>query len=494
MAQLELGQPNIKQELFFMAKKKYIGFGGARGGGKSWAVRTKAALLALRFKGIKIMIIRKTYPELTENHINPMVTLLKCYAENRSDRVASYNDAKKTITFPNGSRILFRYCRNDADAERFQGTEVDILFVDEATHQSEERFKKFTACVRGVNNFPKRVYITCNPGGEGHSWVKRLFIDHKYEKDENPEDYTFIQSLVTDNVALMESDPGYKKQLEALPPKLRKAWLEGEWDVYEGQFFEDFRSEPDKNLCAKLGLDIEEAKAQRRCTHVIDPFEIPADWTIYRSLDWGYSKPFSSAWYAIDQDGVAYRILELYGCDLKQGANVGVKWTPEKVFSEVKRIESEHRWLKGKHIIGVGDPAIWDAQKGMSIGDTALKYGISYAKGLNSRIQGWMQCHYRLQFDDNGYPMFYCFSNCKQFIRTIPTLIYDDIKVEDLDTSMEDHIADEWRYFLMQHMIKPTVPTVDTYKQSPLYQALDIEKSELTAPTRRPRIQVMREE
>ena len=145
------------------------------------------------------MIIRKTYPELTENHINPMCEMLNCYHPDRSERIATYNDSKKNINFPNGSRILFRYCDNAKDAERFQGTEVDVLFIDEATHQSEEKMKKLTACVRGVNDFPKRIYMTCNPGGEGHGWVKRLFIDRAYQDNENPEDYMFIQSLVTDN-------------------------------------------------------------------------------------------------------------------------------------------------------------------------------------------------------------------------------------------------------------------------------------------------------
>ena len=141
MAELILPAPNEKQKLFLEEKHKFVGFGGARGGGKSWAVRVKAALLCLKHPGIKCMIVRKTYPELTENHINPMCEMLKCHHPDRRERIASYNDSKKNITFPNGSRILFRYCDNDKDAERFQGTEVDVLFIDEATHQSEDRMK-----------------------------------------------------------------------------------------------------------------------------------------------------------------------------------------------------------------------------------------------------------------------------------------------------------------------------------------------------------------
>lgn len=370
------------------------------------------------------MIIRKTYPELTENHINPMCEMLKCYHKDKNERIASYNDAKKNIVFQNGSRILFRYCDNEKDAERFQGTEVDVLFIDEATQQSETKMKKLTACVRGVNDFPKRIYCSMNPGGEGHNWVKRLFIDRKYEDNENPDDYVFIQSLVTDNKALMESNPDYIRQLEALPPKLRKAWLEGDWQIFEGQFFEDFIDKP-------------EHYQDRQWTHVIDPFEIPDGWKIYRSFDWGYNKPFSCGWWAVDYDGVVYRILELYGCG--QTPNEGVKWTPPQVFAEIHRIETEHRWLRGKRITGIADPAIWDAETGESIADVAAKHQVYFQPGDNKRLPGWMQVHYRLAFDEAGYPMMYIFSNCKAFIRTIPLLQYDEHKPEDLDTDGEDH-------------------------------------------------------
>ena len=393
------------------------------------------------------MIVRKTYVELQENHIIPLCTILNCYSPNKSDRIASYNDSKKNMVFPNGSRILFRYCDNEKDAERYQGTEVDILFVDEATQQSEEKMKKLTACVRGVNEFPKRVYYTANPGGEGHAWFKRLFIDRKFTEYENADDYMFIQSLVTDNKALMETNPDYVSQLEALPPKLREAWLYGNWDIFEGMFFEDFMDKPDHY-------------ADRINTHVISPFEIPDGWQIYRSFDWGYNKPFSCGWWAIDYDGVAYRILELYGCT--KTPNEGVKWTPDKVFSEIHRIETEHRWLRGKQIIGVADPAIWNAETGESLAERAAKYQVYFGKGDNERLPGWMQCHYRLAFDNNGFPMMYVFNNCRAFIRTVPLMIYDEHKPEDLDTDLEDHCLAGDTQVLTKNGYKPIISLVGT--------------------------------
>ena len=148
-----------------------------------------------------------------------------------------------------------------------------------------------------------------------------------------------------------------------------------------------------------------------------------------------------------------YRIMELYGCT--RTPNEGVKWTPDKQFEEIHKTEMQHPWLKGKNIIGVADPAIWDASRGESVADTAARYGVFFTPGDNERIAGWMQCHYRLQFDEDGYPRMYVFNTCRAFIRTIPTLIYDEHRAEDLDTKMEDHVADEWRYFCMSRPIKP---------------------------------------
>lgn len=473
-------KPSEKQLLFLKAHTKYVGFGGARGGGKSWAVRVKAVVLCYKHPGIKVMIIRKTYPELQENHILPLITMLDCYNPDKKKRCAEYNDSKKHIVFPNGSRILFRYLDTDKDAQRFQGTEVDVLFVDEATHHNEEKIEKLNACVRGVNSFPKRVYYTCNPGGEGHGWVKRLFIDKNYKDGERPEDYSFIRSLVTDNAALMASDPEYIHKLEALPPKLRKAWLDGDWDIFEGQFFEDFIDKPDHYI-------------DRQWTHVIEPFEIPDGWKIYRSFDWGYNRPFSCGWWAVDYDGVVYRILELYGCT--ETANEGVKWPPPKVFAEIARIEREHRWLVGKHIVGIADPAIWDAEMGESIADTAARHGVFFQPGDHKRIPGWMQMHYRLAFDENGYPMMYVFKNCKAFIRTIPLLQYDEQKPEDIDTDGEDHVADEARYFLMSRPIKPrTALPPDEFEQNPLHLFLDIKREDIKATARLPRMEIVDDE
>lgn len=427
-------EPNVKQRQFFMERHKYVGYGGARGGGKSWAVRHKAALMCFKYPGIRVGIFRRTHPELKANHIDPLIKEL--------GQCARYIQSEREFRVLGGSTIKLIYADCERDMLKFQGLEFDILFIDEATQIIEAWYDMLMACVRGVNSFPKRIYITCNPGGVGHAWVKRLFITRQYKEKENPEDYAFIQALPSDNKALIRSSPEYIAQLESLPPKLRAAWLYGSWDIFEGQFFEEFIDDP-------AHYD------DRRWTHVIEPFEIPEYWRIYRSFDWGFAKPFSCDWWAVDVDGRAYLILQYYGCTGEP--NEGIKLDPHKVFSKIKSIESEHRWLKDKDIIGVADPALWGTQTGTSIVECADDCGIDFSKGDNTRIPGWMQVHYRLAFDGEGRSMMYFFNTCKHAIRTLPTLQYSKSIPEDLDSDGEDHFADSMRYFCMMRPIAPII-------------------------------------
>ena len=439
-------EPTVKQLKFLRMKKRYCGYGGARGGGKSWVLRVKACLLANRYgapdpwsEGIKICIVRRTLVDVRNNHIIPMKIMLR--------GLAKFNQAERTFYFPNGSTIHFEYYDSENDSNHFQGVEYDIVFVDEATQMEEQWLKIIAASCRGANNFPHRIYYTCNPGGPGHQYIKRIFIDRLYKDDEDPDDYDFVQAKVTDNTKLMEMDPTYIGFLKNLPPKLRKAWLDGDWDIYEGQYFAEFINDPDHY-------------EDRAWTHVISPIPIRRNWTIYRGMDWGYYRPFSVAWYAVDEEGTMYRFKELYGVQ-KAGneslANEGVQWPPEQVFNKIYEIEHNDPVLKGRNIIGVADPAIWQSQTGVSIADTAAQCSVYFEPGDNTRIAGWMQCRYRLQIDDYGRSRFYVTTDCREFIRTIPTLMHDDHNVEDLDSDGEDHIADEWRYVCNRIPIKPRI-------------------------------------
>ena len=399
-------------------------------------------MLAMRYDNLRLLLLRRTMPELRENHIIPLQSELAGYAK--------YKAEERTFIFPNGSRLKLGYCDNEGDMLQFQGTEYDVICFEEATNFKEEWMTFIGTSLRTTRtDFKPRIYYTMNPGGVGHEYIKRIFIDRNYKEGENPDDYVFIQASVFDNDVLMNANPEYIKQLEALPEHKKKAHLYGDWNVYEGQVFEEFVND-------SAHYD------DRLWTHVINPFEIPSTWTIYRSFDFGYAKPFSCAWWAIDYDGRLYRILELYGC-VPNEPNTGVKWSPDEIFREIKKTENEHPWLRGKKIFGIADPAIWDKSHGESIAGTAEKYGVYFDPGDNKRIPGWMQVHYRLRFDENGIPMMYIFKNCKGFIRTMPLMTYDEHKPEDIDTSLEDHIADETRYMCMAQPIKP----VETKERKP---------------------------
>ena len=374
--------PSPKQWQFMTAPQRFVAYGGARGGGKSWVVRLNAIRYALDNPGSRQLIVRKTYAEVIANHVEPMMQLL--------GKQARYNKTDKIIRFPNGSIIKFGYFSKDSDQDQYQGQEYDVIYVDEATQLQEEWLKRLIACNRGVNSFPKHIYLTCNPGGPAHGYIRRLYVDRKFNAAENPDDYTFIQAKVDDNAALMAAMPEYAKMLETLPPKLRKAWRDGSWDIFEGAFFDSF-------------VDNEEGYDTRTWTHVIPDFNPPKYWTYYRSFDWGSRRPFSVGWYAIDTEGRMYRIAELYGCQHDTNGeaipNEGVKWTPGEVFKAIRDREHEHPYLKGKRIFGIADPAIWDAQTGISIAEVADEYCVFFEPGDHARVAGWQQCQYRLRFD-----------------------------------------------------------------------------------------------
>lgn len=448
--QVSIPPPNKKQAAFFKARNRFVAYGGARGGGKSWAVRQKARLLALYYAGIRILIMRRTFPELRENHILPLQKDLS--------GLAVYRETDKVFLFGNGSRIKFGYCDTEKDVNQYQGQEFDVIFLDEATHFTELQFLSLTACLRGVNPFPKRMYLTCNPGGVGHAWVKRLFVDRHFKEGENPEDYQFIRASVKDNKAIMQDGGAYVRMLQNLPEQLRRAWLDGEWDVFAGQVFREWRNDADHYL-------------DHKWTHVIAPFSIPDTWPRYRTLDWGYSRPFSVGYTAMSPEGKLIRYHEIYGTEKDaQGItitpNEGLRLAPDEVAERILHYEQEHE--KGHRLLGIADPSIFDESRGSDgcVANIFARKGIYFDRGDNKRIPGKMQIHNRLAFDSNGIPGFQVFTTCRDFIRTIPALVYSSTAPEDIDTAGEDHIYDEWRYLCMAHPISPP-PRADSPQPPP---------------------------
>ena len=420
-----------------------MAFGGARGGGKSWVVRVKAVLLCLYYKGIKILLIRKTYPELRENHILPLQKMLRGIAE--------YREIEKVFVFPNGSRLKFGYLQTENDVLQYQGQEYDVIFLDEATQFTEFMFNTLTACLRGANKFPKRLYLTCNPGGVGHAWVKRLFIDRNFKPTENPDDYVFIKSRVYDNRALLENDIGYVSMLENLPENMRKAWLDGDWDIFDGQYFTEFN----------------------RDIHVCEPFEIPKSWIRYTAMDYGLDM-LAHYWIAIDEKNEVFVYRELYESGLI-------------VSDAAKRIKSCEE-TDEEIYARLAPPDLWNAQS-TSGKSTALLFdenGLVLERANNDRIAGWLAVKELLKPEERLMPdgtfekrsRIHIFSTCRNLIRTLPLLQYDEKKINDVANEPHEltHAPDALRYFAISWTRPTEIQPKEEKEVLPFALRDDVEK------------------
>lgn len=408
------GFPSERQREFFLSRARHTAYGGARGGGKSWAMRRKFILLALRYPGLNLLLLRRTLPELRENHLIPMQRELYGFAV--------YNSAERVFRFPNGSRIKLGYCDTLQDVYQYQGQEYAVIGLEEATHFTEEQMRFLTTCNRTTRkDFSPRMYYTCNPGNVGHAWVKRLFIDRLYAENENPNDYLFIPARIYDNKVLLEADPNYIRQLEALPEELRRAHLDGDWDVHAGQYFREFS----------------------RDRHVIEPFEIPSWWRRFRSMDWGYNDPCCVLWHAVDGENRVYTYRELYVRETRAGEVASMVLELSRGESISYTVASPDMWQKrGAVLSGAG------GFEGETLAELFTSSGLSLTPADNSRVPGWNRVRDFLAVAPDGRPNWLCFSDCRNLIRQLPALQFDQHNREDAADG-DDHAPEALRYALM---------------------------------------------
>lgn len=447
-----LWTPQPKQ-IKFMERPEYEAlYGGAAGGGKSDALLIEGAR-QVHIPNYRGILFRDTTKQL-EGLISRSIDIYP-----HAFPGAKFNDNKMVWKFKSGAKIFFGYMQHEKDKYNYQGKAYDFIGFDELTHFTYSQYTYLMSRNRPVGP-GTRVYMraTANPGGVGMQWVKDRFITPAPPGTRMRENFTiktpeggtitrnrsriYIPATVFDNKRLLENDPNYLATLAGLPEAERDALLYGNWDTFTGQVFYEWVNDPEHYDDGKW-------------THVINPFPIPKHWKIYRGFDFGYAKPFSVGWYAIDENGKIYRIKEYYGCTGEP--NVGIKIDPVEQARNIREIEQNDPMLKDKQIIGIADPSIFDESRGESIAAMMARHPnyVYWSPGDNTRIPGKMQYHYRLAFDEDGDCMFQVFNTCKNFIRTIPNLTYSESKPEDIDTDMEDHIYDECRYVLMEHPITP---------------------------------------
>lgn len=416
-----------KQKLFAEANQDEVLYGGAAGGGKSYAQLIDAWIKAIKFPGIKQLVLRRTFPELKRSLV---MTSLMIYKQEH----AKYNESDKKWKFNNGSIIEFGYCDSENDVTQYQSAEYDIVRFDELTHFTEFQYTYLISRIRGVNNHPKQIKSSSNPGSVGHEWVKRRFIENKIPMQVYTDDLErtsiFIPAKVQENSFLMASDPKYIQRLEQLPDLQKKALLDGDWDIFEGQYFNEFK----------------------RDVHVIEPFEIPKNWRRYITIDYGLDM-LACYWVALSPERVAYVYRELYQSDLiiSEAAKRILALTPEN--------EEIHYIL--------APPDLWNRRQdtGKSAADIFHDNKVKLIKSVNDRVIGWYNLKEWLKpydtFDEQtgekkATANLLIFNNCVNLIRCLPAVQRDVKCFNDVATEPHEltHSCDSIRYFVA-FFVKP---------------------------------------
>ena len=418
---------------------QYLFYGGAKLGGKSHLIRAKEVYRRLKYPGTTGVIIRRTFPELLSNHIR---RFWRDYPYTKQ----WYKASEKAIYYPNGSITEFKHLQNTSDVYDYQGIEYDDITVDEATQHEEEIFKILKTSLRSdpatiANNpgFKNSFLLTGNPGGRGHSWVKRIFVDKKFNPDETALDYHFIQAKIYDNPIAMKANPQYLKNLQDLPGDIRRAYLDGDWDIFIGQFFSDFR----------------------RDIHVIEPIKIENEWGKWFSVDWGYSPhPYHIGFYAKDFEGNIFKYRELSG----------IETPPADLAQRFLDVSKEDVGLK----LGVGDTQMWaqnpfqQPKKGEAPTDKSIAAQFNAVIGKENkfmyqankeRITGWAELRSLMKWDAElnadgtrcftRKPKFYIFSTCPETIGAYPDQIHSELRPEDMLKQDGDDPCDTDRYAVM---------------------------------------------
>ena len=430
----QIWKPFPKQEKALLSNAFETLFGGARGGGK-----TETGIVWLTYgienPNYRALVIRKNADDLSDwvDRARKFYKLLK----------AEFAYRPPIITFPNGAIIRTGHLKDDQAYTKYQGHEYHRMLIEELTQIPDEKryLQLIASCRSTVDGLRPQIFLTTNPGGLGHNWVKERFVDPSksgvpFKDPISGRERVFIRATLDDNPVLQEKDPGYIKMLDALKERdeeLWKAWRLGDWDVFAGQFFSEFR----------------------RDLHVVEPFALPDYWDRYMALDWGSNKPLSLGWYAVTPDGRSYLYRELYMNSIEFELKFGKPLTAKRL----ARIAIAINRKNGEKInYCVADPSMWnkillgkdtDYIEGESYAEVMLNEGMPMIQGDNNRMNGWGRVKEALSIAPDGKPYYQIFSTCNDTIRTYPTLIYDNIKVEDLDTDGDDHCQDRDRYFFM---------------------------------------------
>lgn len=413
----------------------------AKGGGKSYLVRAREIYRRLKYPNTKGLIVRKTYPELMDNHIR---MFFKEYPITKD----WFNKSEKAITYPNGSVTIFSYLSNTDDVYTYQGREFEDISIDEATQHEEITLKILRSSNRTSNQEfidnggQVTMFLTGNPGGIGHSWVKRIFIDRQFVQGEEPNDFAFVQAFVQDNKALLKADPKYITRLKDLPEQLMKAYLYGDWNIHAGIAFNEMVQEK----------------------HIIDPVELPLGTSYFAGYDTGFNHPYAFVLFAVTPEGKIYVIHHLK--DRLKRIDEITKQILEvlraKNINKIDMYAGADCWSRGRD----GSPTVAEQFEQFGLN---RRNGVNVIKAYDNRIQGVQEIRKYVAWrnTENEDPKVKFFANTKQVFDTVSAMQFDDLRPEDvmkfdaIDGQGGDDLYDAFRYGLVSRIRIPKTPEIE---------------------------------
>ena len=441
--------PHSGAQTEFLSRSEFeVLYGGQAGPGK-----TDCLVAGLtrdvsnpKYRGL---LVRRTFPQLQE-------IIDRCW-QVYPNMGAIFRVTEKRWQFPSGAIVDLGHMQHEDDKYNYMGKEYHRVGVDELTQFTETQYTYLFSRLRTTDpDINPQILSTTNPGGIGHKWVKERFVTitdplKTYVDPKTGLSRVFVPGKIEDNPTLFLNDPAYLARLEALPEIERMRLRHGIWDAFEGQVFTEL--------------------SQR--AHGFEDMEIPPEWERICVLDWGFSRPFSVGWYAMDYDGVLWRYREWYGCKREaegdpKGDDIGLKLQAWEVAQGILQREAGE-----KVRMRIADPSIWHPRpesrrreaRGVTIHDDFNSQGVYFIKADNDRLHGKMQVHKRLKIEieldpETGEvlderPMLRIANSCKGFWRTVPSLREDPRNTDDVDTEQEDDIYDEVRYMCMSRPLRP---------------------------------------
>ncbi len=474
-------KPQHKQQLLHRCPANEVLFGGAAGGGKSYALLWDLYLLCNEVPGLQAYLFRRTFPELERTHIIKSQREFPTHVEDergQKHQIAVYKEGKHRWEFSNGAMLHFCHAERDDDVYRYKSEEMHVLAMDELTSFLEDQYRFLRSRVRMdvpmweslrpiLQKQLPGIKAGSNPGDRGHAWVKRYWIDQltptdgdtfhtkKFAKVDGGKTRCYIPSKLEDNDYIDTEE--YEGGLIGIGGTLAQAMRDGNWDIFAGQAFPELSRE----------------------LHGMEPFSLDNYNKQFMVMDWGYAKPFSIGWYAVDYDGVVIRVYEWYGRLDPNKADEGLRMNVDDVSDKVKAIEADMGLAPTRRIAGVD---LWvdrgssrrDAS-GPTLAEEFARQGLRFQRCDNRRLQGKYQIHMRLASND-GYPMFRVVTqNCPYFWKLMPNMVLNAKNIEDVCDKQEDHLYEEVRYALMSRPLRSYKPK-DNYPRMSLGHLKDVSR------------------